>query len=56
MDSLAHASTTIMDDGIRVNMLRCHFVYTTATKRISSQAMYVGRRKANLPYEVSAST
>lgn len=55
-NSLAHTSSTIMYYCIRINMLRSHFVYTTATQENLQLGNALGKRKACLPYEVSAST
>jgi hypothetical protein len=56
MDLLAHTSMTIMDDCIRINVLRGHFVHTTTTHGVFQMGYVRGTTKVHLPYEVSAST
>ena len=55
-DLLAHTSMTIMDDCIRIDVLRGHFVHATTAHGVFQIDYVRGRTEVYLPYEVSAST
>ena len=55
-DLLAHTSMTIMDDCIRIDVLRGHLVHTTTTHGVVQIGYVRGTTEVYLPYEVSAST
>jgi hypothetical protein len=47
---------TIMDDCIRIDVLRGHFVHTTAVHGVIEMGYVRGATEVYLPYEVSART
>jgi hypothetical protein len=55
-DLLAHTSMTIMDDRIRIDVLRGHFVHTATFSGVFQMGKVRGTTEVYLPYEVSAST
>ena len=46
----------VMDDCIRIDVLRRHFVHTTTTNGVFQKGYVRGTMEVYLPYEVSAST
>ena len=48
-DILAHTSVTIMNDCIRIDVLRRHFVHTATTREVIQIGFMLGTMEAYLP-------